>query len=82
VEETRQIVSKYTGIPLNQILGADSEVKIFTLKDNESLFQAESSGGMFSLLEAAKLNADFQAHTGSVTKPVDINELIDGSFLK
>lgn len=82
VEETRQIVSKYTGIPLDQILGADTEVKIFNLTDNENLFQAESYGGMFSLPEAAKLNVDFQIHAGSVTKPVDLNILIDGSFLK
>lgn len=81
-EETRQIVSKYTGIPLDQILGADTSVKIFTLQDNENLFQAESSGGTFSVLQAAQLNADFQAQAGSSTKPVDLNVLVDGSFLK
>lgn len=82
VEETRQIVSKYTGIPMDQIMGADTAVQIFTLQDNENLFQAESAGGMFSLPQSAKLNADFQTHAGSVTKPIDLNELIDGSFLK
>lgn len=82
VEETRQIVSKYTGIPLDQILGADTGVQIFTLSDNENLFQAEASGGTFSVVQAAKLNADFQTKAGSVTKPIDLNVLIDGSFLK
>lgn len=82
VEETRQIVSKYTGIPLDQIMGADTEVKIFTLSDNENLFQAESSGGTFSLPQAAKLNADFQTHAGLVTTSIDLNVFIDGSFLK
>lgn len=82
VEETRQIVSKYTGIPLDQIMGADTEVKIFDLGDNVNLFQAEASGGTFSLLQAAQLNSDFQIKAGAVTTPVDLKVLIDGSFLK
>lgn len=82
VEETRQIVSKYTGIPLDQIMGADTGVKIYSLQDNLNLFQAESSGGTFSLPQAAKMNADFQLHAGAVAKPIDLNALIDGSFLK
>lgn len=82
VEETRQIVSKYTGIPLDQIMGADTDVKIYTLEDNLNLFQAESSGGTFSLPQAAKMNADFQLQAGAVVKPIDLNVLIDGSFLQ
>lgn len=82
VEETRQIVSKYTGIPLDQIMGADTEVKIFDLGDNVNLFQAEASGGTFSLMQAAQLNSDFQIQAGAVNTPVDLKVLIDGSFLK
>lgn len=81
VEEARQIIAKYTGLPVDQIL-PDDQLKLMTLQDNLTIFQQEVSGGSFSLPQAAKMNADFQTQAGFMPNPVDLNIFLDGSFLK
>jgi len=81
VEESRQIIAKYTGAQIDQVV-ADDEIKIFNQQDNITLFQPEVSGGSFSLPQAAKLNADFQSQVGFMPKAVDLSIFLDSSFLK
>jgi NitT/TauT family transport system substrate-binding protein len=81
VEEARQIAAKYAELPVAQIL-ADNEIKILNQQDNLTIFQPEITGGSFSLPQAAKLNAEFQAEAGFMPQPLDLAVFLDGSFLK
>lgn len=79
-EETREIVAKYTGLPLEQIF-VDDEIRILNLADNLAVFQGDSTDGI-SLTEATQINADFQAQAGFMSIMPDLASFLDGSFLK
>ncbi|MEW6406767.1 MAG: ABC transporter substrate-binding protein [Chloroflexota bacterium] len=80
-EETRQIVAKYTGLPLDQVV-IDDQIRIFNLQDNQAVFQTEATGSSLSLWQAAQINAEFQAQAGSMSKMPDFASFLDASFLK
>jgi NitT/TauT family transport system substrate-binding protein len=79
-EETREIVAKYTGLPLDQIY-IDNEIHIMSLDDNLAIFAGENTEGI-SLLEAAQINAEFQAQAGFMSIIPNLTVFLDGSFLK
>ena len=80
-EEARQIAAKYTNLPLDQI-AIDDTIHIMTLQDNLTLFQPEGANGTFSLPQATKTNAEFQAEAGTMSKMPDFASFLDASFLK
>jgi len=80
-EEVREIVAKYTNLPLEQIF-IDDQIRILGLQDNIELFQLEGTNGAFSLLQATEINAEFQTQSGTISKMPDFSSFLDDSFLK
>ncbi len=80
-EEVREIVAKYTGLPLEQIM-IDDQIHIMNLQDNQASFQPEGANGAFSLLQATEINAEFQTQSGTISKLPDFASFLDSSFLK
>lgn len=79
-EETREIVAKYTGLPLEQIY-IDDEIHIMGLDDNLAIFAGENTEGI-SLVEAVQINAEFQAQAGFMSISPNLTVFLDSSFLK
>jgi NitT/TauT family transport system substrate-binding protein len=76
-EETRQIASRYTGIPLEQIK-PDLKLKIFTYEDNLDIYSQSNPNSIFS---TAQKNADYLISAGLLSVPPDITKIITPDFL-
>ncbi|NJP09452.1 MAG: ABC transporter substrate-binding protein [Leptolyngbyaceae cyanobacterium RU_5_1] len=77
-DEGAAIISKATKVPIDQI--SLEGVKLHNRRDNLTLFTARTNPG--SLYSTVKLYSDFYLRKGSLTRPLDVNQLLDSSFLK
>jgi NitT/TauT family transport system substrate-binding protein len=77
-EESKQIISKITGTPENELISGDAQ--LFTLEDNRTLFNTASSVKK-SIYDIATISLDFLTNMGSLTTRLDLKKLFDPAFL-
>ena len=77
-KEGNAIIGKVLNIPPETI--SLEGVKLLTLNDNQQGFTSNNSTD--SLYYTAQLYANFFVRTGGLTRPPEINQLLDPSFLK
>ena len=77
VQEGNSIIAKATDQKPEDISTAG--IKLFTLKDNQNAFDPNSPSSLFV---AAKKTIDYYASISALTSAPDLNQLLDGSYLK
>lgn len=77
-EESNSIIAKYTGLQADEISAED--IKLFTLADNLTAFQAGDTTK--SLHYTAQLNLDFLATIGAINAMPDLNQVLDPNFIQ
>lgn len=80
-QEANQIIAGYFDIPVDQLV-PDDELNIMTLADNQALYQKESTGGLTSVYDVAKINAEFMLRMGTLIELPNYEEVFDPSYLK
>jgi NitT/TauT family transport system substrate-binding protein len=76
--ESKAIIAKYASMKPEEVSATGD--KIYTLEDNLQAFQPGKDAR--SIYYAAQLNLDFLIKTGNITSQMDVNKLLDASFLQ
>jgi NitT/TauT family transport system substrate-binding protein len=79
-DECNAIIARLTNQKIED-LTAETSVKLFTLRDNEQLFD-KSNVTSATVYSAAKVNLEYMISTGSITFAPDLEKIIDPSYLK
>ena len=78
-DRANQIIADSLNLPLSQING---NARILNLEENKAIFSKTPPQGLRSILETAKLNAEFLLRIGTLNSLPDYNSILTDEFLE
>jgi NitT/TauT family transport system substrate-binding protein len=80
-DESNAIISRVTGLPLEEITAGQENIFLQNAADNEATFAQNPGENTDSIHYTARTNLDYLINLGTASQAIDLNQLLDPSYL-
>jgi NitT/TauT family transport system substrate-binding protein len=80
-DESNAIISRVTGLPVEEITAGQKKILLQTGADNLATFAQNPGLDTSSIFYTAQTNLDYLISIGTASQPIDLNQVLDPSFL-
>jgi NitT/TauT family transport system substrate-binding protein len=80
-EESNALIAEKTGLSIEEVSAGQENILLNNAADNRVAFASDPGQDAASIHRTAQTNLDYLINIGTASQPIDLNEMLDSTFL-